>query len=110
MERIVTAVFLLVLGLVAVGMTAYTIKEYGDRVMKSAMIYTYGHEAVEPTYTKARQRAYENQRLNHLEESIWTLRDSMIDNEVIKVADERGELLSLLAQAASLVETIRARS
>ena len=106
MERIGAAIFLLVLGLVAVGMTANTIKEYGERIMANLNSYA----LYETNYTTSRQKAYEDQVLHHLEERIWKLRDSMIDNEVIKVADERGELLSLLAQAASLVETIRARS
>lgn len=103
----ITAVFLGVLGFIGIGMSAGTIWEYGERIMGNINSYT---DLYHTNYTTARQSAYADQKLINLAETIWKVRDMAIEDERIQVAAERTELYELLAQAAVLVDTIRARS
>lgn len=110
MGFVIAVVFIGTIGLVGLAMSANAIYEYGKAVEMGAIQYTYGHEAITPTYSGARSQAYKDQELINISDGIYKMRDICIDNERIQVADERVELFELLAQAASLVDTIRARS
>lgn len=107
---VTVAIALLTLGFIGLAMSANVINEYGERVVRNMNSYVDYPQVYNTNYATARQSAYADQKLINLAETIWKVRDMAVEDERIQVAAERTELFELLAQAAVLVDTIRARS